>query len=418
MLGWHLRAAIASSAVVTALVAPAAHGDIFAVTDKSNPVPASNDDVVMVDTAGLAASLPAGVNTAAEEIHPSVSADGKRLVFERQPDSSTTRIIVVDLDSGQQSDVINGFDAASIGPTTPSITPDGNSVLVGTSNVPGPVVIDVSAFPSGPYPHSAISGADHPFDPVATGSARGSEFAFAASGLSAIEYGRIGGSALRQVPPGETTNLTPALGSPAGTPTVIFVAGNPFGNADIHFCAPLSPTRACQLASLPATVNTSADETRAAFTPDGRYVGFVRNGRVFVWDSDTQTLLNDSGTVIGTPGSNLTGNLSLFERPVFHFATVSKLGQVNFSLASAALVGIIVQRIEGHRKLFGRTVPKLGPARRVPLGSFKRGRGKAHWNLRLGGKALKPGKYQVTPRALTRKGKVRDLGKPRLLRIH
>jgi len=333
------------------------------------------------------------------------------------------RIILVDLTNGHQADVLNGFDAASIGPVSPSITPDGTGVLIGSSNGTGPVLIDVSSFPSGPFPHTDIAGASHPVEPVAAGSARGSVFAFvSSSGSGPIEYGRIGGSTLKQVPATSQLSLNPAIGSPGGTQTILFNAANPFGTADISFCAPISPTSNCQVASLPGVVNSNAGETRPAFTPDGRYVGFLRtvagHQRVFVWDSDTQTLLDNSGADLGGgPTGPIFSNLSLYEKFVFHGVSLSPRGSVQFDLTLPSLVGIIVQRVEGHQRLFGRTVPRLGPLRRVPLGSFRRGHGHAHWNLRVDGKPLRPGTYQVTVRALTRAQKVRDLSKPRLLRI-
>ena len=128
-------------------------------------------------------------------------------------------------------------------------------------------------------------------------------------------------------------------------------------------------------------------------------------------------MVNNSGVDLGPATSAFSGNLSLFEKFVFHGTAISTLGAVRFSLLSASLVGIVVQRVVGHQRLFGRTVPKLAPAQRVPLGAFSRGGGRANWNFRVHGKRLRAGTYQVTPRALTRSGKVRDLGKPRLLRI-
>jgi hypothetical protein len=40
-----------------------------------------------------------------------------------------------------------------------------------------------------------------------------------------------------------------------------------------------------------------------------------------------------------------------------------------------------------------------------------------HWNLRVHGRKLRPGRYLVIPRALTRKGIVRELGKPHAIRV-
>jgi hypothetical protein len=175
----------------------------------------------------------------------------------------------------------------------------------------------------------------------------------------------------------------------------------------------------CQHGTLPGT-NSTHDQTRPAFSPDSRYVGFIRrldavSGEVKVWDSDTQTVIASVGLAT-TPDDS--GSLSLYERPILTLAHVNlTAGLVGFRLRVPANIGILVQRVTGHLKLFGRTVPKLGKPRRVPLGSFKNGKGHARWNLKVGGRALHRGTYQVTVRALTHSGKVRDLGKPQLLHV-
>ena len=71
----------------------------------------------------------------------------------------------------------------------------------------------------------------------------------------------------------------------------------------------------------------------------------------------------------------------------------------------------------GHHELFGRKVPKLKLVGRVPLGKFKKGHDKTHWNLRVNGKRLRRGTYQVTPRAVAKSGRIRDLGKPSIIHV-
>src|SRR5262249_45815480 len=78
--------------------------------------------------------------------------------------------------------------------------------------------------------------------------------------------------------------------SPNGTPN----------EGDLFFVSSSPPTGlAPDPVRLPPIVNTSADEHHPAFTPDGRYLGFLRtvNGRdrVFLLDTETQTLVNPSG---------------------------------------------------------------------------------------------------------------------------
>jgi hypothetical protein len=424
-------ARVGTSVVLAVMAASsAAQADIFAVTDKVAPSPRTDRDITLIDTSGLGASLPSGINTTADEGHPSISADGTRLVFLRHDAvGDTTRIIVTDLTSGQTSDVVNGIDASTIRPRTPSITTDGKAVLVGSNKVTGPLSIDLSNFPSGPYPHTDLAGANNTFEPIAVGSSPGSLFGFGISGSLAVSYGTIGGSALKRTPVQSGVSAThvsarhPSIASPDGTPALVLVKipdGLHTGRAAV--CSPLSGAGGCLEAVLPANVNNgSFDVSSAAFTPDGRYIGFVRNdaghARLFVWSVDTQALLDSVGTDLGAPTNVDSSNLSLFEKPTLVVSSVSSSGVIRFGLVSSALVGILVQRVTGHHKLFGHTVPTLGPARRVPLGSFPRGHSKVRWNLRVKGKRLAPGTYQVTPRALRRSGKVRDLGKSRILHI-
>jgi hypothetical protein len=87
------------------------------------------------------------------------------------------------------------------------------------------------------------------------------------------------------------------------------------------------------------------------------------------------------------------------------------------NLAVAAPIGLFVQHVVGHHRLLGRRVPSLKPVGRIPLGQFRRGRHKIHWQAVVNGRHLRRGLYQFTVRALTKSGKIRDLGKPRQLRV-
>jgi hypothetical protein len=59
----------------------------------------------------------------------------------------------------------------------------------------------------------------------------------------------------------------------------------------------------------------------------------------------------------------------------------------------------------------------LKPLGRVPFGHFNKGHGKVHWDLRVNGKKLPKGTYQVTPRAVTKSLKIRDFGTPRIIHV-
>jgi hypothetical protein len=54
---------------------------------------------------------------------------------------------------------------------------------------------------------------------------------------------------------------------------------------------------------------------------------------------------------------------------------------------------------------------------RVPLGLHQAGRFKIQWDHRVNGKRLKPGRYLVTVRAVTKAGVVREFGKSFTVRI-
>jgi WD40-like Beta Propeller Repeat len=95
----------------------------------------SDIDVGLIDVStGGSLALPAGVNTtAAIESHPTISTDGKRLAFERvNLAAGTDRLIVADLTTGQTMDLFNAFETATLHPTSPSISPDGDCVTTGS----------------------------------------------------------------------------------------------------------------------------------------------------------------------------------------------------------------------------------------------------------------------------------------------
>lgn len=104
------------------------------------------------------------MNTTADELHPSISADGSRLVFERRDSAAgTVRIIAIDLNTGQSSDLFTGFEVAQSPPTAPVITPDGQAVLTGGPFQPegggaffAQLTHSLSSFPSGPYQHQTF----------------------------------------------------------------------------------------------------------------------------------------------------------------------------------------------------------------------------------------------------------------------
>jgi hypothetical protein len=192
---------------------------------------------------------------------------------------------------------------------------------------------------------------------------------------------------------------------------------------------PLAVATATSTAWPPLVDAANATESEPAFTPDDRYLGFVRQTssdnhlHLFVFDIATQTLLNPAGIDLGVIPCCLGleaiahGNLSLRLQPVLSKTTLSFNGTLTFNLLTSSGVGILVQKIVGRHKLLGRTVPKLKLIGRVPLGLHRVGRSKVVWDHRVNGKRLKPGRYLVTARAVTKSGVVREFGKSFIVRI-
>jgi WD40-like Beta Propeller Repeat len=164
----------------------------------------------------------------------------------------------------------------------------------------------------------------------------------------------------------------PSIADSNGHLTMVYDvrAVNSSGNleqGDIGFCLIfLHNGGPCGLGQgmLPPLVNSARDETRPAFTPDGRYIGFIRdeaNGheRVYVFDTETQTLIDSAGADLGPVATLDTGNLSLYEKAVFRVTNLPNFGTLSVSLISPAPIGLLVQRVVGHHRLLARRVPTL-----------------------------------------------------------
>jgi WD40-like Beta Propeller Repeat len=451
-----LAAALAAVAGMLAFGAPA-DANILAAVEQPASGGRSDLDIALYDaTTGARLSLPASVDTTDDELHPSLTPDGRLLVFERSnPATGTHRIVIVNLSTGASADLFSGFEAAQVPPATPAISADGKTVITGRQTVAGPdssfhhllTATDVSSFPStttGPFPHQTIDAGVN-----GTGTGQTLEPALGPSGLLAYEarvpelspgldVKTLGGSGPDcGLDDGDAELSQPALAA-SSTTDMLFTHRSAVGAVhpgDVWF-APLAPNSSlCDVsgapARLPALVNSlSQDESRPALTPDGRYVAFVRhqsdsNGHsvLLVWDSLTQTLVNTTGIDLGvlTPREiDLTaarGNLSVRVSLVLQLTSVSLSGVVSAQLVSPASIGILVQRVVGHHLVLGRRAPRLRLVGRVPLGHFTRGHKRIRWNHKVNGRSLPPGLYQVTVRALAPNRRIEDLGAPHLIRI-
>jgi hypothetical protein len=418
-------------AVGLALLAPAAAGaDIIAAVQVTGP-DGSPDIAVMNATTGERATLPAGINTAQQELHPSISTNGRRLVFLRlDPVAGTRRVIVVDTQTGVSADLFNGFEVAARPPSDPEIARDGSVVYTGAPFAPEGsrfrvqiVFTQLANFPNGPFGRGTIQpqytfgtngGTSHP-------SAGGVFVAYGADrpGLgSAVILSPLGGESSSPLERAFHSYTHPAIAAEDPTLALAVDRSTNGGPGDIVFRpATVAGLRGTPTA-LPAIVNRD-DESLPAFTPDERYVGFVRRykerDRLLVWDSQTQALLNTGGIDLGSIAFGQVGNLSLYVRPAFTLTDIRQ-GIVTATLTTGSGVGLFVQRIVGRHRVLGKRAFKLRTVGRVPLGTFKKGKLRKRWNFRVNGKRLRPGRYLVTVRAV-RGPRVRELGTPRVIRI-
>jgi hypothetical protein len=347
---------------------------------------------------------------------------------------------MVERATGRSADLFNGFEAASDPPSTPTFSLDGTKVLTGrrlerrdplapAGALQGSVTeTDVTNFPNGPFAHRVVpaGGADstaagRTLQPVPFGSnllAFGTDFASGGSPGRITVQGPGGATTLSDATHGLAK---PTISEPAGA--VVFEstpAATPFVTKLVF--RPLAGVAAAAPIELPRLVNASGTSVRApTFTRDGRYLVFARQdnpgfstgfARLFIWDTQTQLLVNPTGTGRFPAPDFTDGAIALEIRRVLTTNTILANGSLRFGLATGSTTGLLVQRIVGRHNLLGRTAPRLKNAGRVPLGSFGKGRHHKHWNFTVGGRKLRRGCYLVTFRAFTDKRQVRDLSTP------
>ena len=438
---------------------PAAVDVPLAAPTGASPHPVQHPDqfdvALLNATTGARFSWPSGINTtSADEFHPSITPDGKWLAFQRvDPAAGTTRIIAANLTTGQMTDLFNAFEILTTQAATPFVEADGSAVVTGTPYASHPkwTSTSLSAFPVGPFARTqtqfAITEADgRTLDPVDAGSVSGATVVDNATGSEGVVVREQlpNHSGVAFIAPIFDSSATigfahPALSDPTTDVAVMERRGTGSCTA-VPQCPVVAklgfvPGGTSQNPiNLPETVNAPGlDEAFPAFTPDGRYLGFVRqtadnHDRLFVFDTITQTLLNDQGVELGqllsplSPRDHLRrmeGNLSLRETPVLTplFQLLSG-GQLQFQLLTSAGVGLLVQRIVGHHQFLGHRVRTLQTVGRVPLGTFSRGKHSVRWNRRVAGHRLRSGTYLVTPRSVGARRIVTSLGTPRVLTVH
>jgi hypothetical protein len=189
-----------------------------------------------------------------------------------------------------------------------------------------------------------------------------------------------------------------------------------------------------QLTSAPAPITTSAPERMPAWSPGGLQLGFVRTSggtrklAIFDLTPGLQTIVNPPIDIGAEPPTaqtrafqNSWGGLSLAQDVGVRLPTVtcgtSCVSPMQTTLAAVVLaptvstttktqtIGIFLARVTGRRKVLGRSLPRIKPVGRVPLGATRKGRNRFRWNGRVNGRQLKAGRYLLTYRAL-RRGRV------------
>jgi hypothetical protein len=179
----------------------------------------------------------------------------------------------------------------------------------------------------------------------------------------------------------------------------------------------------------PAPISTGDPERMPAWSPDGQRLGFVRtaNGHrsLDIYDLtpgiQAITTTSDLGVDAPTPQTqafeSLWGGIALANlaaastivcptgcTPLSFRATLPSLVTLAPTISLSPIgqkVGIfVVRRTGGTHRVLGVREPRIKVIGRVPLGRTRKGRNHLHWNGRVHGKRLEPGKYLLTFRLL------------------
>ena len=87
------------------------------------------------------------------------------------------------------------------------------------------------------------------------------------------------------------------------------------------------------------------------------------------------------------------------------------------TLGQSNSIGILVQRVVATKKVHGTRTLVVRNVGRVPLGRHHKGKVTIHWNLKVNGHRLRPGRYLITLRALDRHGNVLGVTKSVVFRV-
>lgn len=480
-----MRATLLATVIAGLTGVASARADFIAAYDTVSA--AGGRDVAVVNlTTGAQVRLPAGINTPAPELHPSLSPDGRFLAFER----------VVPVQAGpdgplveqKQPFIFNLATGANVTPTdlsipltdpgdpTPTFSADGTQLATGRySDGPFPdgnVRITELSNPPASAGQVAVTSGNPPLvlPPCDVGPICGEGFEepktyspsvgagpnplvawnedyfatlrsdqFSSGATTFSNTVNQTGIVIRQfgpgfVPQGNAVTLLAGPGvlgpdsllhpSVGLNNLVAYQAGGQIGMYDFA---------TGQNFSTIGGVDTLLQQRLPAFTPDGRYLAFMRQGtdgheRLVLFDfGGTEQPVNAGGLDLGAlPDPGQFGNLSVVEvtpPPTVFCALecivlrVSPTALNPARLTAGTLIGLLVQRIVGTHKLFGHTVPTLVDVGRIPLG-FHRHAFTVQTPLVVDGRELKDGKYLITARTLTAQGVIKDLSVSLAVRVH
>jgi hypothetical protein len=435
-----------------ALAAPGAAqaAGLIAAYDRYEPGKGFEIGLVNV-SAGAAIPVPAGVNTADDELHPSLSADGRYLLFERMrllpklngdiavPSQRT--LFMLDRQTGVITTLATGDGPPAGAAFAHRAT---RTVVWGVRPFTTSCCVVKFQAVSSDNTIGGSTGFNFPMPPAAAGQSFDVAHAEMSDGptnlllswvISDNNSGAMANAGTAMVGLREGADPRADFGD-AASPTSHPVARRGDGyvaldkttgtDADIQTISFPSETA---LTPAPTPITTADPERMPAWAPGGLQLGFVRTtaGRralaVYDLTPGLQAILNppiDLGADAPTPQTRAFqsswGRLSIAEASTLDVPTVTCttncLQSLSTTLTKVPLkpvvsvspigqrIGIFVVRVTGKRKLLGRTVPRIKQVGRVPLGKTRKGRNSFRWNGKVDGKRLKRGTYLLTYRAL------------------
>jgi hypothetical protein len=448
--------ALASGIALTAgVAAPAGASAAGLVAAYDRYVTGQGFEIGLVNAStGTRLTVPPGVNTTDDELHPSLSIDGRYLVWMRTrllpklngdiPVPSDRTLFMLDRQTGVITTMATG-NGAPAGPAfanrtnrtlTWGVRPHSTSCCilkfqaVGSDNT----IAGSTGFPLGFQPAPAgqtLDGTHAAMDSIPLTNL-GVSWVSTDANSGALLTGGTTLVGLR-----ETGQLRADFGdaaSPVSHPAIRrgdrYVALDKASGSDADVQTISFPDETA-LTPAPTPITSADPERMPAWSPGGLQLGFVRTtgGRrvlpVYDLTPGLQAILNppiDLGADAPTPQTRAFqsswGGLSIAESSALDVpvvtCTTTCLQSLQTSLTKVVLsptvstttktqtIGIFVVRVTGRRKLLGRSVPRIKQIGRVPLGATRKGRNSFRWNGKVNGKRLKRGTYLLTYRALRR----------------